>query len=84
MLKFKFCGHAYEISIYSFNGLIMLGIDGCLLGSFRSKQQLISAVEEQGWWNGEAIRRKKLPGKILQKIEDFLRADESVWQGSFE
>lgn len=84
MLKFKFCGHTYEISIYSFSGRIMLGFDGWLLGSFRSKQQLISAIEEQGRWIGCAIKTKRLSKKILQKIEDFLSADESVWQGSFE
>jgi len=84
MLSFKFCGHVYEIKVYAFNGMIMLGFDGWLLGSFRCKQQLISHIEEQARWIGGSIKVKKLPKKILQKIEDFLAADESVWQGNCE
>ena len=84
MLKFGFRGHVYSIKVRSFNGMIQLGFDGWLLGSFRCKQKLISHIEEQARWAEGAIEAKKLPGKILQKIEDFLAADESVWQGSFE
>jgi hypothetical protein len=84
MLSFKFCGHVYEIKVYSFNGMIMLGFDGWLLGSFRCKQQLISHIEEQARWIDGSIKVKKLPKKILGKIEEFLAADESVWQGNCE
>jgi len=85
MLSFKFRGHVYSIKVRSFNGMIQLGFDGWLLGNFRCKEQLIFQIEEQARWiGGCGIKAKKLPKKILQKIEDFLAADESVWQGNCE
>jgi hypothetical protein len=84
MLSFKFRGHVYSIKVRSFNGMIQLGFDGWLLNNFRCKQQLISHIEEQARWAEGAIKTKKLPKKILGKIEEFLAADESVWQGNCE
>lgn len=84
MLSFKFRNHVYEIKVYQFNGMIQLGFDGWLLGTFRCTQQLISHIEEQARWIEGSIQVKKLPKNIREKIENFLAADESVWQGNCE
>lgn len=84
VLDFKFCGHTYSIKVRPFNGMVILGFDGWLLNQFRCKSALISHIEEQARWSLGSINAKKLPKRIVSKIEQFLAENEFAWKGSCE